>query len=163
MRTVESAVDYANETLWNITMDIKEVCPNYTSAQDLGVDLDELTVILRDEFQTLETVGAVNMTQINRTLTLVQNGLDRFQATVNTADEKMWVFPLILLIVFVTATAMLVGAVLSWTGKSSSNFERKMAYGVLPILIIMAVVCWLLALGAAIASLVTSGKGQYGW
>jgi len=142
-------------------MDIQEVCPNYTSAQDLGVDLDELTVILRDEFQTLETVGAVNMTQINRTLTLVQNGLDRFQATVNTADEKMWVFPLILLIVFVTATAMLVGAVLSWTGKSSSNFERKMAYGVLPILIIMAVVCWLLALGAAIASLVTSGKRQY--
>lgn len=156
VRTVESAIEYANETLSQTPLDLRDVCPNYVNADDLGVNLNELTVILREEFETLETVGAVNMTEINRTLATVQNGLDRAQAAIDTSDEKMWVFPLILLIIFITGTAMLVGAVLAWTGKSSSSFEKKMAYGVLPIVIIMAVVCWLLALGAAIASLVTS-------
>lgn len=159
--TVDSAIDYANATLSQTAMDIRSVCPNYlnlTQQQDIGVDLVNLTIIMKNDFRTLEELGAVNMTEINRTLMTVQGGLDRVRGTIETADEKSWIFPLVLLIIFVTGTAMLVGAVLAWTGKSSSNFERKMAYGVLPIMILLASVCWLVALGCAIASLMTSGK-----
>lgn len=158
VRTVESAIDYANETFYQTTLDLRVVCPNYVNENVTGVNLNELITVMRDEFDVLETLGTANMTQINRTLEMVQNGLDRVSATIGTTDEKLWVFPLVLLIVFVTVTAMLFGAALAWTGKSSSNSEKKMAYGVLPILIFMAIVCWLLALGAAIASLVTSGN-----
>lgn len=158
VRTVDSAIEYANETLSQTSLDLRSVCPNYFTEEDIGVDLPNLTIIMRNEFETLETIGAVNMTEINRTLATVQGGLDRVRDTIDTADQKSWVFPLVLLIVFVIGTAMLVGAVLAWTGKSSSSFERKMAYGVLPIMILLAAVCWLVALGCAIASLITSGK-----
>lgn len=158
VRTVESAVEYANDTFSQTTLDLRTACPNYVNANVTGINLNQLTDLMRDEFETLRTVGTVNMTEINRTLETVQNGLDRMGDAIGTTSEKMWVFPLVLLIVFITGTAMLAGLILAWTGKSSSSFERNMAYGVLPILIIVAIVCWLLALGAAIASLVTAGK-----
>jgi heme/copper-type cytochrome/quinol oxidase subunit 2 len=156
--TVESAIEYANETLSRTALDIRSVCPNFLTEEDVGVDLVNLTIIMRREFQTLDEVGAVNMTEINRTLSTVQNGLNRLRDTVDTAEQKSWMFPLVLLIVFVIGTIMLVGAMLAWTNKSSSSFERKMAYGILPIAILLAAVCWLVALGCAIASLITSGK-----
>jgi hypothetical protein len=157
--TVESAIEYANETLSQTAMDIRTVCPDYLSQQqDIGLNFPNLTIIMRDNFGTLEEIGAVNMTEINRTLATVQGGLDRVRETIKTADQKSWIFPLVLLIIFVIGTAMLVGAVLAWTGKSSSNFEKKMAFGVLPIMILLASVCWLVALGCAIGSLITSGK-----
>jgi hypothetical protein len=162
VKTVESAVDYANETISNTQLNLQTVCPNYVTAEALGVNFDELAAILKEKFEMLETMGTVNMTQINRTLATVQNGLDRVRNATETTEQKMWVFPFVLLVVFITIIAMLVAAVLAWTGKSSSRFERKVAYGVLPFLIIVAFVCWLLALGAAIASLVTSGKNA-GW
>ena len=161
VRAVESAVEYANETLSQTSLDMQTVCPNFVSEEEMGVNLNELTVLMRKEFELLESVGTENIVKVNQTLKTVQNALNRVRATVDTTDEKMWIFPLVLLIVFITGTGMLVGATLSWTGKSSSSVERKMAYVFLPILVIMAAVCWLLALGAAIASLVTSGKTKY--
>ena len=157
--TVESAIEYANATLSQTSMDIRTICPNYlTLQQDIGIDLANLTIIMKNDFRTLEEIGAVNMTEINRTLATVQGGLDFIRSTIDTADQKSWIFPLVLLIIFVIGTAMLVGAVLAWTGKSSSSFEKKMAFGVLPIMILLASVCWLVALGCAIASIITSGK-----
>jgi len=158
---VESAVDYANDTLSQTSLDLRAVCPNYVNENVTGVNLNELTELMKEKFEFLEAVGTVNMTQINRTLSTVESALDRVRATIDTTDEKMWVFPLVLLIIFIAGTAMLVGVALAWTGKSNSTFERKMAYGVLPIFIIMTVVCWLLALGSAIASLVAAGKKNY--
>ena len=130
--TVDSAVAYANETLANIQLDLRTVCPNYVNAEQLGINLNELTTILREKSQALETVGEVNMTKISTTLATIQNGINRVRVAADTTEQKIWVFPLTLLVVFITVTAMLVAVVLAWTGKTSSSFEKKMAYGVLP-------------------------------
>jgi cytochrome c-type biogenesis protein CcmH/NrfG len=158
VKTVLSASDYANETFASTSWDFNQICPNFASTESLGVDLKELTAVLGTEFNKLQTTVNSNMTNINQTISLVQDTLDKIQGAIEKTDENLWILPAVVLFIFVVAAAVLVTAVLTWTGKSRINFEKRIAYGVLPVLIIVAVICWNLAVGAAISTLVSAGR-----
>lgn len=157
VNTVMSASDYANEAFTSTSWDFNEICPNFTSIESLGVDLKDLTAVLGTEFNKLQSMMISNMTNINQTLSMVQDTLDKIQGATEKADEKLWIFAAVVLFIFVVTAAVLVTAVLIWTGKRRVRFEKRIVYGVLPFLIIVAVMCWILAAVAAISTLVSAG------
>jgi hypothetical protein len=157
VKTVLSASDYANETFASTSWDFSEICPNFNSTESLGVDLKDLTAVLGTEFNKLQSMVISNMTSVNRTLSMVQDTLDKIQGATEKTDENLWIFSAFVLFIFVVSASVLVTAVLIWTGKSRISFEKRITYGVLPIMIIVAVMCWILAAGAAISTLVSAG------
>lgn len=157
VKTVESASAGAKEALSSTSLDIATICPNYVDYADLGVDLPDLSAIVGRERDNLQTAITTNVTMINETLSSIQATLDRIQTAVERTDDNLWVFPAVLLVAFVTTIVALVAAILSWTGKGSTRFEKRFAYGVLPFVVVVAVVCWIIATGAAISTLISSG------
>lgn len=157
VRTVVSASNHANETFFSTSWDFNMICPNFENATSLGVDLEELTGVLSTQFNKLRTEVTMHANDFNQTSSLFQGTLNKVQGATEKTDENLWILAALILFVFVVTTAVLVTAALTWTKNSRLSFEKRIAYGILPFLVIVAAVCWIIAACAAISTLISAG------
>ena len=157
VRMVVSASNSADETFFSTTWDLNKICPNYENTTSVGVDLKELTGALGTQFNKLQTEVTIYTIDFNQTLSMFQDTVDKMQGATEKTEENLWIFPALLLFVFVVTMAVLVAAFLTWTEKSRISFEKRIKYGILPFLVIVAAVCWIIAGCAAISTLISSG------
>ena len=155
---VSSAIDSANATVSSASFEFNEICPNYNDTVDLGVDLEALTVFVTSETDKIQSGVAGNMTKINQTLASIRGTLDKVQEATETSEDYISVLPILLICLCIAITGALAATILAWTGRKTSKFQNRVAYGLLPLFLTISVFCWVAAIAAAIGTVVTAGK-----
>jgi F0F1-type ATP synthase assembly protein I len=164
VRTIESAVGHATSAVQTTSLDFDTFCPNATSGEVLGVDLLGMATLMESEFIELENIMSKTFTTIKLFVEKAGTSLDDLEYAVEQTDKLLWAIPGILLGTAALTTTAMLAVLLAWKGRSGKVFQATMTYCVLPLLIVICVACWVTAIGASVATMVTGDAcvGQVG-
>ena len=124
----------------------------------LGVDLVGFANSISVDYVALENEVAANMTKIEDILLTMDATVEIMESSFNQAENVIWLVPALLLGVSIVTALATFGVILAWKQDAGLRLQRFMSYGVLPSLMILCILCWLLAIGAAVSTAANTGK-----
>lgn len=145
-----------------------DVCPqgrSDTMEAVMGFDMESvIDLYLRDYFE-LSVEISQSIEEVEQIIDYVSNSLNSVDKVANETDSYIWIVPAVLLALGTLTAIFLFGVFLAWKRDSNRNLQRFLSYGILPFFVIITLVCWVLATGAAISAAIgtdacTSGSSN---
>jgi len=157
MTTIESLSLDAVELINTVSTDVTVVCPlvNSTDFQSIiGVDINDIMeTIIQQQLNLEDDIAA----QLSTKQSFVDGIEDQLSVIETYADESMkylWILPGLLLTIIGLTMTSIVGVILAWQKKSSSRFQRMLSYGVFPLLVLVAIICWIVVMIFSLSTMV---------
>ena len=161
LKTISTASAGIEEILTQTPTNFSDYCPNVNqsdSREVFRVDLAGLSDMISVDYRSFEDAVAENTTKIEKVLRTIENSVDVLEFSFHKAENMVWVIPGLLLGISVVTAFSTFGVVLAWKQDSSLRFQRLLSYGVLPVLVLLAIACWALAIGASVSTAMSAGK-----
>jgi len=161
LNSIESASMSALEIVDNTPTDLGVVCPLIDELEFealLGIDLRGIIQAVSEEYDRLKDEVRTQLSLGNMIVDSVENGISDFEASISKTEENMWIIPALLFVISVLSAISILGVVLAWKEKSGIRFQRSMSYGVLPLLILVSIACWMVVVVSSFGSMIGTGK-----
>jgi hypothetical protein len=143
----------------SMDMNLSRLCPNYTTVDieaALGVDLESLLVFLSADYVSLASRVSENVTSWSEVVHFGAEALSLVEGYFSDIESHMWILPAIVIPLSIAVAIALSGCYLSRTRQSSQRFRQLLSFCVLPLLIGLALLCWLIAAASAALASVAS-------
>lgn len=154
MGSIEDAIAAADEILQSGVPPIEALCPNIDDLdQSVSFELIQLINTTTADFESIME-NSVDVTELIRvTLDRIMDGIKRFELAVEKGEGAMWIVPAVLFAVCIITFIAMLGVILATKGKSGPDFQKKMSYVVLPLLIASTLACWIIVMAASLGTM----------
>lgn len=157
--SIESTTNSSIGIMESTTFDFGTLCPLVAgpdAESTLGVDLNSMTQFFVTDYIEVEAAVTQNITEVDRILNHIEDAINFFENSYDEAESYMWAVPGVLLgLSFLTLVTM-AAVVMAWKRESSRRFQRFVSYGILPFFVAFSIVCWFIAISAAITTAMIS-------
>lgn len=147
------------DILESVTLDIGVVCPNVEASEleeRIGMDLSQMVDLLNEDFAQIQAASEEKTSSLRMQIERAQDGLTKFESTLSDGEEWMWIVPVVLFATSILVALAMFGTILAWRGNSGHNVQNTMSYVVLPLLMVIVILCWLIALSASLGTMMGS-------
>lgn len=157
MDSIANATDGALASVESANLELETVCPN-VQAEDIetvvGFDLNALITSVTDEYEDTVADARAEIAYYRDWIALLEDGVLSFEDSVDKAKEWLWVVPGIICAVSIVTVASMVGVLLAWKERSGRRIQAFLSYGLLPIMMVVAVLCWIIVCVSAFGTMV---------
>ena len=147
----------AIEKIDSVPTDLNEVCP-LVKVKDLkekiGVDISDIVNTIINQQDSLEAEIAAQLSTQQSHVNGIEDQLSTIEAYADKYENYLLILPSLLLLIIGLTIASMAGVIMAWKRKSSSQFQRLLSYCVLPLLLLVAIACWVLVMGFALTTMV---------
>jgi hypothetical protein len=146
------------QVLGNMSFDFNTICPGITSEElqvTVGVELDDLIDLYVANYTFLSTEVSRNVSQVQDFLDYAESVLHSAENMLQTTEQHLWVIPTVLVVSVVLTVLALAGVFLAWKREFNNNLQKFFSYGMLPLMALLSLTCWAMAIGGVVASAVS--------
>ena len=157
LKTITALSTDAIELINTVPTDLEAICPlvNISDFKStIGVDLTEIVETIISQQYNLEEEIASRISIKQSYMDGIQEQLSTVETFADEFENFFWILPGLLLTIIGLTVTSVAGVILAWKGKSGSRFQRSLSYGVLPLLILLAIACWVLVMLFAMSTMV---------
>jgi hypothetical protein len=152
---ISSASSKTVEVLGNMTFDFNTICPGITDEElqvTVGVELEDLVDLYMANYTFLSTDVSRNITQVRDFLDYTESVILSAENVLQTTGQYLWVIPTILIASAALTLLALSGVFLAWRRDFNITVQHFFSYGMLPLMVLLSLACWVMAIGGAVAS-----------
>ena len=149
--------DDAIQLVQNAQTDLRVICPlvNSTDLESIiGVDINDIIETIVEQQYVLREDITTDLSSRQSFVDGLQNRLMTIEDSIEESEPYIWILPGLLLIVSSLTLVSMGGVVLAWREKSGVRFQQVMSYVVLPLLIIVAIMCWVMVMILSFSTMV---------
>lgn len=136
-----------------------EVCPRGDPdaiEKMLGFELSAMIKVYRSDYLGVEANATKNTREVYRFMEHLDKAFAITESATEKAEVYLWLVPGILLSTICVVLAVSVGTIISWRRESSERMQLFLSYLVLPLLMVISLTCWALAIASAMGTAVAT-------
>jgi uncharacterized membrane protein len=152
---IESLSTDAIDLINNVPTDLEVVCPlvNSTDFESIiGIGVNDIVDSIIEQQYNLEDDIEAQLSTRKAFVDRFENQLSTFETYADDSNKFIWILPGLLLTILGLSMISIAGVICAWREKSGARFERVLSYVVLPLLILVAIICWLLVMVFALST-----------
>lgn len=157
LSTLELASNESQVLIDSLTLDYGVLCPNYTSAeieQTLGVDLKAVLDLMSGNYSGLTSEVSGNISEISDALMDTERVVTDIGNSFHTFRRYLWILPTVLFPLCFAVILAMSGGFLSMKRQSSQAFREMLSKWILPMLLVLSIFCFMIAMVLAVAGAV---------